>query len=70
MAVFKNVNPAGDVELVLYQQDNEDGAVLSRQRVVFVGAGGTVEVSDVEKSLISDQPANWLEILSDKGATK
>ena len=68
MAVYKNINPAGDVELVLYQQDNENGTVLSRPRVVFVGAGETVEVSEVEAPLISGQPANWLEIVSDQGA--
>jgi hypothetical protein len=60
MAVFKNINPAGDVELVLPQQDDEDGTVLSRQRVVFVDAGETVEVSGLEATLIAGQPANWL----------
>jgi uncharacterized lipoprotein YbaY len=70
MAVYKNINPAGDVELVLPQQDDTDGTVLSRQRVLFVGAGETVEVSDVEESLIADQPSNWLKIESAKGASK
>jgi hypothetical protein len=69
MAVYKNINPAGDVELVLPQRDDADGLVLSRQRVVFVGAGATVEVSDAEESLISDQPSNWLKVESDEGAS-
>jgi hypothetical protein len=69
MAVYKNINPAGDVELVLPQQDDADGLVLSRQRIVFVGTGETVEVSEVEESLISGQPSNWLKVESDEGAS-
>lgn len=59
MPLFKNVSPQGDLELVLHQQDDEDGTVLTPQRVVTVLAGETVEVSDVESIALDGATANW-----------
>lgn len=64
MPLVKNVSPKGDLELVLHQQDDEDGTVLSAARVLFVAHGETVEVSQREAKILD--PTNWLHIKAAK----